>query len=503
MEQWLKTQPLFVILLAVSSFLMYMPMIYSMRLEDWLYARTFFYHGTFFLILTSFLSIAFSSQHRSMKSVSHIFDLFCSFIIIPIFLAVPLDYLVPSIGMFEAYFEMLSSLTTTGASLFRDPNSLPDVLHLWRAIVGWAGGLLMLITAMGLFQPIGLGGFEVYDRAYDSGALQTKIRRADFRVRMGSYTASIFPIYAVLTVVMSLLLIINGDRPLVAVIHAMSTFSTSGISNVGGVSGSHSGVFGEIVIALFLIFAVSRFMYQHDSDGRGMRRLMRDKEVNLMLICVTLIPLLLFLRHWSSAIEISDQTDVLAAIGALWGGVFMVLSFLTTTGFESEYWATSRAWSGLGTTGLILMGLVVMGGGIATTAGGVKLLRVYALYKHGVREMQRLSFPSSVVGSGNAARKFRREGAYAAWIFFMLFLVSVAVVMLALSLTGIPFEDSLILAVSGLSTTGPLIYVAGEGGLDYATISTTAQGIFCVAMILGRLEALAVIAVLNPNFWLK
>ena len=503
MKQWLEIQPLSVLLLGISSVLMYVPMMYSIRLEDWLYARTFFYHGTFFLILTALLSIAFSSRQRSVKSVSHIFDLFCSFIFIPVFLAMPMDYLIPSIGLFEAYFEMLSSLTTTGASLFNDPRSIPDVLHLWRALIGWSGGFLMLVTAMGLFRPIGLGGFEVYNRAQDSAALEIKIRRADIRERMGSYAASIFPIYALLTIILSLLLIINGDRPLVAVIHAMSTFSTSGISNVGGISGSHSGVFGEIVIALFLIFAVSRFMYQHDSDGKGMRRLKRDKEVNLMLICVTLIPILLFLRHWSSAFEISEQTDPLAAIGALWGGVFMVLSFMTTTGFESEYWSTSRSWSGLGTTGLILMGLAVMGGGIATTAGGVKLLRVYALYKHGVREMQRLSFPSSVLGSGNAARSFRREGAYAAWIFFMLFLVSVAVVMLALSLTGIPFEDSLILAVSGLSTTGPLIYVAGEGGLDYATISSSAQGVFCVAMILGRLEALAVIAVLNPNFWLK
>ena len=151
MKQWLKTQPLFILLLGLSSLLMYVPMLYSIRLEDWLYARTFFYHGTFFLILTALLSIAFASRQRSVKSVSHIFDLFCSFIFLPVFLAVPLDFLVPSIGLFEAYFEMLSSLTTTGASIFRDPRGLPDVLHLWRALIGWAGGFLMLVTAMGLF----------------------------------------------------------------------------------------------------------------------------------------------------------------------------------------------------------------------------------------------------------------------------------------------------------------------------------------------------------------
>lgn len=501
--QWLKKQPLFVLLLGIAALAMYIPMVFSIRLEDWLYARTFFYHGTFFLIITGFLSIAFSTHTLSQKSASRILDLFSSFIFLPIFLAMPFDYLVPQIGLGDAYFEMLSCLTTTGATLFTDPKSLPDVLHLWRAIVGWSGGFLMLVVALGIFQPVGLGGFEVYDRSHDKSALETRIKRADMRSRMVNYTVEIFPVYLLLTVVMSLLLIVNGDRPLVAVIHSMSTFSTSGISNVGGISGSHSGVLGEIVIALFLIFAVSRFMYQHDSDGRGMRRLRRDKEVNLMLICVIVIPLLLFLRHWSSAYEISSEMDITTALSALWGGVFMVLSFLTTTGFESEYWSASRDWSGLGTSGLILMGLCVMGGGIATTAGGVKLLRIYALYKHGMREMQRLSFPNSVVGSGNSARSFRREGAYAAWIFFMLFLLSIALIMLGLSLTGIKFQDSLILAISGLSTTGPLVNVAGDGLVEFVSMSGFAKSIYCVAMILGRLEALAVIAVLNPSFWQK
>jgi len=501
--KWLRNQPLFVILMGIYSLLMYVPMFFSVRLEQWLFARTFFYHGTFFLILTILMAIAFSSQKLNQKIVSGIFDLFCSFVFLPIFLAIPFNHLIPSINFFDAYFEMLSCFTTTGASLFYVNDILPDVLHLWRSIVGWSGGLLMLIAALGIFQPAGLAGFEVYARTVDTAVLETRIKRADIRSRMINYSFSIIPVYISLTVVMSILLIFCGDRPLVAVIHAMSTFSTSGISNVNGIKGASSGIIGEVIIALFLIFAISRFMYQQDIEGRGFRRLKRDKEVNLMLICIILIPILLFAKNWSEAIKLSGSLDIFSALAALWGGVFMVMSFLTTTGFESTQWATSQSWSGLGAPGLILMGLSVMGGGIATTAGGVKLLRVYALYKHGIREMTRLSFPNSVAGSGNKARGFRREGAYAAWIFFMLFLVSLAFIVLGLSLTGIKFEDSLVLAISGLSTVGPLIYVAGDGSLDYATISRTAKSIFCIAMLLGRFEALAVIALLNPNFWLK
>ena len=95
----------------------------------------------------------------------------------------------------------------------------------------------------------------------------------------------------------------------------------------------------------------------------------------------------------------------------------------------------------------------MIGGGVATTAGGVKLLRVYVLYMHGRRELERLVHPSSIGGSGQRARRLRREGAYVAWIFFMLFAISIAAVMLALSLSGLDFEQSVVLSIAALSTT--------------------------------------------------
>ena len=88
----LRNQPLFVLLLGITSLLMYVPVLFSIRLDQWLYARTFFYHGTFFLIITTFLGIAFSSQKLRKKIVQNIFDLFCCFVFLPIFMAMPLNY---------------------------------------------------------------------------------------------------------------------------------------------------------------------------------------------------------------------------------------------------------------------------------------------------------------------------------------------------------------------------------------------------------------------------
>ncbi|NNK78790.1 MAG: TrkH family potassium uptake protein, partial [Litoreibacter sp.] len=181
--------------------------------------------------------------------------------------------------------------------------------------------------------------------------------------------------------------------------------------------------------------------------------------------------------------------------------VFTVLSFLTTTGFISGGWAEARSWSGLPTPGLILAGLAIFGGGVATTAGGVKLLRVYALYKHGVREMGRLVHPNSIGSEGRLGREVRREGAFVAWIFFMLFALTIAVVMLMLAATGLSFEEAMVFAVASFSTTGPLAEVVLDGSLSYVTLSPMAKLVLSAAMVLGRLETLAIIALLNPDFW--
>jgi trk system potassium uptake protein TrkH len=147
------------------------------------------------------------------------------------------------------------------------------------------------------------------------------------------------------------------------------------------------------------------------------------------------------------------------------------------------------------------MGLAVFGGGVGTTAGGVKLLRVWALYIHGKREMDKLIHPSSVGGAGPVNRQLRRHGAPLAWIFFMLFAFSIAVGMTAFALAGQDFDSALILTIAALSTTGPLLGVAGEGTSSLAALGDAAKIVFAAAMILGRLETLALIALFNPEFW--
>ena len=147
------------------------------------------------------------------------------------------------------------------------------------------------------------------------------------------------------------------------------------------------------------------------------------------------------------------------------------------------------------------MGLALLGGGVATTAGGVKLLRVYALYLNGQREIERLVHPSSVGGAGLLGRRMRREGAFIAWVFFMLFAVTLSLLTMILGLYGLDFEQATVLTIATLANTGPLIDVAPSTAIDLGAHAWHAKVILCGAMVLGRLELLAVIVMLSPESW--
>ena len=493
--------PFVVILMGVGALSMMVPAAHALAIDDHATSRAFFYSSILFLILFLMMMLATTGMRIRRQDRSHLISILSCMVALPLMLAVPFSEAVPDTRFLNAYVEMVSSLTTTGLSLF-DPERLPPSVHLWRALVGWMGGFFIWLTAVAVMAPLNLGGFEVSAYFEDAQGARQIDRVADSSMRLRRFAARLFPIYTGLTLALWLALYILGDTPLVSLCHAMSTLSTSGISPVGGLDGAGSSRMGEVVILIFLFFALSRLTYMQDDRMRGLQSLRKDPEVRMGLSILVAVSVLMFLRHWVANLEAGDEDSFLDGIRALWGSVFTVASFLTTTGFVSLEWEAARDWSGFGAPGVLLLGLAVFGGGIATTAGGVKLLRVYALYSHGLREMEKLVHPSSLGRSGSLGRKFRRQGAYAAWVFFMLFALSIAAVMTGFSLIGgLAFEEAMVLTVASLSTTGPLTEVASADPLELQQLSDGARALLSVAMIVGRLETLAVIALMNPEFW--
>ncbi|WP_316013178.1 TrkH family potassium uptake protein [Roseobacter sp. HKCCA0434] len=498
--------PLFIYLLAGSGAVMLVTSVLGYMLDDHDSARPFFYGAWLTFFLCALFGLALANRRGRVTARSHLLTLMGAYLVLPVWLMLPLIAVVPTLTPMVAYFEAISALTTTGATVFDRPESVPVTVHLYRGLVAWSGGFLILLAAVAIMLPLNIGGFEV--QAVITGRKRATARNhlamADAGERLSRAASIVAPVYVTLTAALMILLMLMGQGPVKAGMTAMAVLSTSGILPVSNVSAAGGSAGAEIAMALFLLIGATAIVY--DPRRRmSVEQVGRDPELRLLIAICLILPGALFLRHWIGALELDGSgqsvNQVVLAIRAAWGALFTVLSFLTTFGLESAYWDDAQRWSGLPTPGILLMGLSMIGGGVATTAGGVKLLRIYALYRHGERELRRLTLPHSVGGAGATARRIRTQGAFIAWIFLMLFLATLAVTMLALTAAGLPFEEALRAGTASLTNTGPGYLILHDAPRRYADFAPVVHMILAGAMVLGRLETLALIALLNPGFW--
>lgn len=519
---WLMRLPLLITLIGFSSAAMYLPATVALIQRDHAVARAFFYSGTLFLTLALLLGVATarrapgdagSARARALwgtrqRGTVHIFGTLVGvYVVVPPLMAVPMVEAVADLSFARAWFEMVSSLTTTGATVFDSPRRVTDAIHLWRALAGWMGGGFILVAAVAYLAPLNLGGFELLsgrssqeaERSFASLGDVPRQERRDFEradplARFWASARAILPAYAAVTLILWLALTVTGNSPLMSLSQAMSTISTSGI--LPAAFPGAGGLWAEAVIALGLLFALTRRSLPGMIRTAALPPLREDPELRLAGLLIATVTLTLLIRHWLGAAQVAEGENLPAAGRALWGAGFTALSFITTTGFVSQDWVAARAWSGLTTPGLILMGLAMAGGGVATAAGGLKLLRVYALFIQGRRELEKMVIPSSVGGDGSRLRYLRTKGAFAAWLFLMVFILTQSVVMGLLLIAGLSFETALIYAIAALTTTGPLVSVAGDVPLSWADLTDLMRAILGVTMVLGRLELLLFLGLL-------
>lgn len=491
--------PLLVVLLGLAGAIALVPAVYAFGVNDDEHARDFLYSALILLVLTVMLGIATAAYLPRDPARSHLAALVLAYAILPFALALPLMEALPDTSLVNAWFEMVSAFTTTGASVY-PPDRLADAVHLWRATVGWFGGFLIILAAYAILAPLNLGGTEVSSgRVPGRGAVGTAqvARTADPALRLTRFALMLFPVYGSITFLLWCALLVLGESGISALIHAMGTLSTSGITGATAFQDASAGAAGELLIFLCFAFAITRRALPGVRLAENRRPLLQDPELRLAALLVLTVTLILFLRHWFVATE--TEGDAAEVLPSFWGILFTATSFLTTTGYVSSHWQTAADWSGIGTPGLVLLGLAIMGGGTATAAGGVKLLRVYALLRHGERELEKIIHPNSIGRGGTEARRLRREGAQFAWVFFMLFATSIAVVSALLLLAGVGFEQTMVLAIAALTTTGQLAELGAAQPIAYQDLGDPVKVILGLAMVVGRLETLALLALILPG----
>ena len=485
--------PFLIILMGVFSLAMLLPSIHALYLGLHRVAQAFFYSSLLFLTLTILLGLSLRRPRSQSELKNTLVSLVGFYVFVPFFLAVPLRESLVGINFISLYFEMVSCLTTTGATIFDASFIISEPIHLWRSLVGWLGGFVFLIIVFATLTPLKLGGFEIFrnDSQYNYVAQAINSQNSEERLLM--YGRKLFPIYFIITAVLFFLLLLTGNRAFTSLCLAFSTLSTSGILPYNKGNSLNISFIGQFIVFAFLILSFSHtFTLSKKFDIIGSLKF--GREIRVAFILIVLVMTFLLVSDIFLYLTQNRNVEPLWIFNRVWPRLFSSVSFLATSGFSI-----------LPLNGdtpvipfFILAGLSIVGGGIATTAGGIKLIRFYALFKHGTNEINRLSHPRSVLGFGAAGKDISQEGAFRSWILFMLFSLFGVVLVTVLGFLGVSLESSVALAVSVLSTNGYLVFSAVDG-FSYNDLLPSVKVWLIAGMIVGRFEVLAILVVLIPK----
>ncbi len=403
--------------------------------------------------------------------------------ILPIFSALPFFGGSTLNSLSGAYFEAVSGFTTTGATLFQNLDEVPRSMIFWRALLQWLGGIATLITAGLMIDPSSRGG--VQDMRYlfpESGRRALRVRQA-----IQDYV----PLYSVFTLACFVALNLAGIAPFDALCLAFSTLSTGGFMPRSGTLEVYQAPYLYGVIWIFMMIgATSFFAHRAVFTNLSFSRHRENREtIYLLTICFAGGLLL------SLPMLFEPSADNNGFIANLSFNIFAISSLVTTTGFLP--WNTAPASVVLPYTAVLM--LCLMGGAMFSTAGGLKLMRVALLFKLSGRELAQLIHPHGITLVNIESISSDAKRFHLVWMLFAILLILLAVISLLVSLSGVRFDEALLAAAAALSNTGPVFDFQNTSG--YAGLPENARLPLIVAMILGRIEFLAIIGMINISFW--
>jgi len=488
----------FLQLTVIMSILMIIPALVAIAEKDYFVARTFIYtSGAGFTVYT-LIAIALSNVIKVQNNFEKLLSFILSYLFLPIFMALPLVLSIAEITFIDAWLEMVSSFTTTGLNITNLETFSGSAVQLWLGMVSWIGGIFFWICAISILLPLNISRFDIgandlVDRSSNKGYESVN--------SVMNTARHLIPIYLIITITLWLLLTLVGVSGFHALLMAMSVISTSGF-NVANNEVPNVFII-EGIILIFFVFALSKSLFIRDISDIKKFRIFNDPEIRLALIIILAVTGLFYAKSIYVLLSENTEINILVLITQLWGIFFSVTSYLVTMGIESRVWFDLPSFALAEVSTVSVMGLAIIGGGVATTAGGVKLLRVYILYRNAAQEVDMMLHPNSIPSKkGTGSISDNRNNRLMAWIFFMLFITALAFFTLIFSILFDDIAPGLALSVSALTTTGPLFANAG-----YEILLTETNPIFKImlglAMILGRLEILVIVALIFPSVWSK
>ena len=382
----------------------------------------------------------------------------------------------------EAFFESMSGITTTGATIISDLDNSPKSILLWRAIMQWLGGIGIVVMAITILPLLKVGGMQLFKM--EGPDTTEKILPRTIEV-----AAIIISTYVALTFLCGLFYWLFGMTIFDSVCHAMTTIATGGFSTHNDSIGFFKNSNIEIIASLFIILGSIPFI-SYLKFSQGNRKIfftdVQIKGLIYLLIISTAIMFvyLLFINFESSLI---DKIRISS---------FNVISILSGTGYVTDDFGLWGKFSLV-----FFLFLMFIGGCAGSTACGIKIFRLQMLLIFLKDQIKKLIYPNSVIITKYNNQKISDDFIKSVIIFIFTFLFIFLIIAMLLSISGLDFITSISGAASSISNVGPgLGEMIGPNG-NYKALPDLSKWILAAGMLLGRLELFAVLVLFFPSFW--
>jgi len=397
---------------------------------------------------------------------------------------VPLMMVFDELTFTDAFFETLSGLTTTGATVLTGIEKLPPAINIWRHELNWLGGMGIIVLAVAILPLLGIGGMQLF-KAETTGVNKD----SKLTARIADTAKALWLVYAIATLLCILALKAVGMNWLDAICHAFSCLSLGGFSTYDASVGQFDSPAIEVVLIVFMVFAAINFashflvwrkrslaVYARDAEAWAVVSLL----VSSTLVCATYL-------------SVRDTfPDFLTSLRHV---AFNLVSIATDCGYASQdfdKWPAFVPWW------MLFLSCVTVSSG--STGGGIKMVRTLILAQQGLTELRRLIHPRMVaplrVGQANVSQQI--AGAVLGFIF--LYILAVGELTFLLVASGLDFTSSITAIIACINNMGPGLNVVGPAQ-NYQMLTDFQTWVCAAAMLIGRLEVMTVFVLFIPSFW--
>lgn len=380
----------------------------------------------------------------------------------------------------DAFFETMSGLTTTGASILNDIEAVPKNILFWRSLTQWIGGMGIIVLTVALLPLIGVGGMQMFI-AEAPGITPDKIKP-----RIRQTAVRLWLIYVSFTLTETVLLMFGGMSFFDALNHGLTTMATGGFSTYNA-SIIEQTPYIQYIIIIFMFLAGVNFTLSYFALKLKLNKVWENEEFKAYLTTVVL-----FVVIATAGIYLFTTAGFEKSFR---DGAFQVVSIITTTGYVS---ADYTSWAPLLT--VLFFMFFFLGGSAGSTAGGVKIVRHVVLMKNSLLEMKRLMHPSAIVPVRLNGKAVAPSITYHVLAFIMIYITIFVIGSIFVGFTGLDLLTTISAVATSLGNIGPGFGAVGP--LDnFAAIPWVTKWILSFLMLIGRLELFTVLILFTPYFW--